>query len=146
MEGRLIKALVEKDGVGADHVLQYLVSLINGVGSASMGITLTIGGSLVTGLLISGDSFFEQFSSDLAGGFAKQDETTEKIRATLNRFGDKYRNDRISDEDVASPVYIHLKEAKIYAPGGIVPKQSLLWRGKVSSVDGFMLGITSTVS
>lgn len=139
----LVKGFIDKDGVGVDHFLQYLVSLINGIGNAEMGITLTVGGSVVSGMLISGDKYFEEFSTAFAAGFGEADESTQNIKSSVNRFGDKYRNDRASEDSVEPPVYIHLKKAKHYSAAGAIPRQHVIWRGKISAVDGFSLGIMS---
>ena len=50
-----------------DWFLQVLVSLaMNG---SEFGITLQVGGFLVSGTLVSGPKFFEGFASDFASGF-----------------------------------------------------------------------------
>ena len=43
-----------------------------------------------------------------------------------------------------SPSFIHLRSAKIYAAGQRpLPTTGMLWRGKISSVDGFTIGVLS---
>jgi hypothetical protein len=39
------------------------------------------------------------------------------------------------------PSYIHLKDARIFAPGqNPIPSSGLLWRGRISCVEGFSMG------
>ncbi|WP_414540437.1 gas vesicle protein [Stenotrophomonas forensis] len=143
----ILKGFIEKDGVGRDHFLQFLVGVLNRDASAAMGVTLTVGGSQISGELIGGAAYFEELSSVFAKAFGNGDEAaTTRLKQTMNKFGDVYRSD-VSEADAESnadrppPVYVHMRNAQQFAPGGLpIPGNGCLWRGKLSAVDGFSLG------
>lgn len=143
----ILKGLVEKDGVGRDHFLQFLIGVLNKDSSAAIGVTLTVGGSQISGDLIGGAAYFEEFSSAFAKAFGRGDEAaTAGLKQSMNKFGDVYRSngseaDAESDADSPPPVYVHMRNAQQFAPGGLpIPGNGCLWRGKLNAVDGFSLG------
>jgi hypothetical protein len=133
---------IEQDihGHSVDWFLQQLVCLTNGAG-LEMGITLVLGGSVVSGTLISGkkyfDSFASNFSSMLPNGSKK-----EEMRQLLASHGNLYDDE---GEHLQLPQYIHLSNARVYSPnGGNIPTNGMLWRGKINAVSGFNLGVLSS--
>lgn len=122
-----------------DFLLQTLVDHINSGYDSQLGITLQMKGLLVTGTLIAGDKYFDQFANIFAG--ASKSEVAEHNRKTFAAYGDRYREGR--DEE-ASPKesktnYIHLQDCTFSTPSGFT-NYSVLWRGKIAQVDGFFLG------
>jgi hypothetical protein len=43
--------------------------------------------------------------------------------------------------DAMGPSFIHLKNATVRTPDGWMPNQGVLWRGRLTEVSGFFLGI-----
>jgi hypothetical protein len=127
------------DPTSGDWFLQSLVETINGT-EAELGITLQVGGLLVSGHLVSGHRWFEAFADQIAAGIADA-EGREEVRAAYASYADVYRQD---DPDVEAPLpqFIHLRDAHYFgADGSAIPSsQGVLWRGRVAQVAGFHLG------
>jgi hypothetical protein len=119
-----------------DWFLGMLVNMINGNDNC-IGITLSVGGSIISGQLISGHKYFEEFAAVFCKNYT--DYNAEMV-SKFSSFGDVYKSD-----DKSMPVnYIHLKDAKVFQSGGTtIPSSSVLWRGKLDSIDGFFLGYLS---
>jgi hypothetical protein len=128
-----------------DCFLQSLVSIVNDE-SASIPITLSVGGLLISGDMIGGKTYFNEFARQFKDGFRNiTSETASAIEEAFKRLGDVY--DPIQKESqggaiIPKPRLIHLKDAQIY-PSGASPapsKKGVLWRGRLEAVDGFSLG------
>ncbi|MGH8039278.1 MAG: hypothetical protein ACREPD_16185 [Stenotrophomonas sp.] len=139
------QALEEKQSISIpcrspDPMLLDLVLVANhGFG---FGVTLTVGGVLVSGNVVSGRQYV-QFILDEAIGNGVQDET---VRVALhNRFKgylDLYPVE--VPDDQSTPTFIHLCNAKFYAPGSsdsIPSGEGVLWRGAITDVSGFFFGV-----
>ncbi|WP_410001495.1 gas vesicle accessory protein GvpU [Rhizobium leguminosarum] len=122
-----------------DWLLQDLVSLANRTGM-TIGITLHIGGSIISGLLIGGGQYFRQFAETFAAGFPEGD-FASGMRSAYERHAKLYED---TDDD-SLPSYIHLADARVFEPSGrSIPSESgTLWRGRISSVAGFHIGSLS---
>lgn len=133
-----------------DWFLQDLVEMVNTPESEmGFGITLFVGGSLISGVLIGGRHYFAGFGHDFASGIDLPEEERETLQGHFSQFGSIY--DRIAEkepDDVERPHYIHLKDAHVFAPGsGMIPEnRGVWWRGRVEAVDGFVLGLMSAKS
>lgn len=127
----------EWEGRQTDWLLQWLVKFSNNVG-VTIGITLSIGGTLVSGELVSHKIYFDQFSEDFSSAFKKYEGVdTEELKVGIQNFN------REPAEDQPQPAlqYLHLKNARVYTSSATpVIGKGQLWRGKISSVDGFTLG------
>lgn len=115
-----------------DWFLESFVQLANG-SNLSVSITLTVGGSTVTGVLCGGLEYFRGISGLLGEGF---DPVTNVGEAMYG------------PGTVRGPAtYIHLKDARICAPGGeATPSRDqpgVYWRGRLSEVSGFLFGSIS---
>lgn len=123
-----------------DWFLQNLVNIVNS-GGLSFGVTLNVGGFLVSGQLVGGKEYFEGFGSDFAGAFSDS-ESAEYIQKSFAKHGEIYSSDK---ETSPPPSYIHLKEAKFFNTNGnpIPGNRGIWWRGRLSQVDGFSLGSLS---
>lgn len=108
-------------------------------------VTLTVGGSHINGKLITGRRFYERLIESLesaADGIQIHPESN--FAAVL----DIYRENRDiypspDDEPDALPVpyYIHLEDARWHTTDGrVLPGNGMIWRGKISAVDGFSIG------
>lgn len=125
---------------GGDEILRILARITQESDDpdTSMGITLTVRGTTITGLLIGRDDWLRRFRA-LAG---KAGETGEVLGDALI---ERYLNidlHRPADEE---PVYafVHLMNAYILgsanslSPGG---PDGFLWRGRISEVSGWAFG------
>ncbi len=113
-----------------------------------------MGGAIISGELISERQYFEGMADDVMKwtitGTVKPDDANafEELR---NAFADGFRS-RAATFDVPkgapetyvppTPNVIHLKNAIwLYPNGKAIPEnRGVLWRGKLSAVDGFCLG------
>jgi hypothetical protein len=117
-------------------------------GGLSLGLTLCVGGVLVSGALIGGREYFEGFADDVATAVA--DPTIAgKVREFFRSPAAMYRQEEgrageAIDPEMAEPLsYIHLKRPRFLTANGkpIPGKNGNYWRGKLSAVDGFVLGL-----
>ena len=125
---------------GADAFLQFLVNLVNnGSQIESIGVTLQMGGMLVSGSIVSGAEYFDRFAASFTNSLGAMDtETRTTVHASLAELGDVFRVPQPADP---LPNYIHLSDALFFAADGTpVAGQPTLWRGRTSAVDGFILG------
>ena len=128
-----------------DYFLQSLVGLAND--GLEIGLTLTVGGFLVSGVLVSGKKYF---NDNLAGpGFADQmGESAETIRDYFRSFGSIYDEIPNTPEGAPRPLptFIHLYNARFFHNSGkpIPANQPIWWRGRVSEIQGFTIGPLST--
>ncbi|MHB8857399.1 MAG: gas vesicle accessory protein GvpU [Bellilinea sp.] len=128
--------------VNSDWFLQLLVDTCNH-SEFSISITLNVGGVLVSGELIGGEKYFAGFASDL-----KEAGLSIEIVDSFNKLGDIYgkQGEQVEhDKSTQPPQYIHLKNARIFHPGGnpIPMNRGVWWRGRLEAIDGFILGSLS---
>ena len=103
-----------------DYFLQSLVSIVNDE-SASIPITLSVGGLLISGAMIGGKTYFDEFARQFKDGFRNiSSETASTIEEAFKRLGDVY--DPIQKESqgiaaISKPHLIHLRDAQIYHSG-----------------------------
>lgn len=128
-----------------DWFLRSLVGIVNTTG-ISFGITLSVKGLTISGNLIGGKGFFEEGCKEWIMGWPPEigqvfenifKEVTEKIYpANIVKGEEKEESDIIYE-------YIHLSDAKIFSPGQtpIPNNRAIYWRGRISEVDGFFLGM-----
>jgi hypothetical protein len=131
-----------------DCFLQALVSIVNDE-SASIPITLSVGGLLISGAMIGGKTYFDEFARQFKDGFRNvRSETASTIEEAFKRLGDVYdpiQKESQGSDPIPKPHLVHLRDAQIY-PSGASPAPSekgVLWRGRLESVDGFSLGRVS---
>jgi hypothetical protein len=128
-----------------DCFLQSLISIVNDE-SASIPITLSVGGLLISGDMIGGKDYFNEFARQFKDGFRDiSSETAATIEKAFKRLGDVY--DSIQKESqgsapISKPHLVHLRDAQIYLSGASpAPSEKVvLWRGRLEAVDGFSLG------
>lgn len=122
-------------GRGIDWFLQDLAHWVNRM-HLSFGITLHTPAGVVSGTVISHEEYFKEFAGQFAGPWAGESE--DLIRNMITSFGKPTPEDKDSSVNYQ---FIHLKDAKFYAPGqNPIPTDGVLWRGKISSVCSFNLG------
>ncbi|WP_282248162.1 hypothetical protein [Stenotrophomonas sp. PS02300] len=123
-----------------DPMLQALVTLAES--GSGLPVTLQTGGMLVTGNVVTGHHFVLHVLDDVVGTL-----TNEALRANLNdtfrSFLDFYPA-RTTQPDGRTTVYIHLENARFFAPGetrATPDGKGVFWRGNISRVVGFNFGI-----
>lgn len=120
----------------SDWALVELVRMVN-VNKVSIGVTLTIGGALISGVLISGKEFFDKMEQKFS--------STNPEDGSLAKYLADYHK-QISDEVYAdsqlppNTIFIHLDKAKQYFGQTAVPTVGTLWRGRLCDVSGFSIG------
>jgi hypothetical protein len=140
---------VSEDAAGSDSPTQpignqdwFLARLVFFANQGSrFPITLSLRGVLISGMLVGGAEYFKKFGSDFrALG------TTDEDKATLESWAANYAEIYEASPDgnsiASEPTYIHIMEGRYFAPGQrpIPSNAGLLWRGRLSEVDGFSLG------
>jgi hypothetical protein len=134
-----------------DWLLQSLVSMVND-GSCSIPITLSVGGLLISGDLIGGKTYFDEFARQFKDGFFEiSSKTASTLEESFRRLGDVYSVTEERDDEFnrQSPQLIHLRNAQtVYSAGSAVDTscEPMLWRGRLAAVDGFSLGRISTTA
>jgi hypothetical protein len=124
-----------------DWFLQELVGFANKWG-VQTGLTLQIGGILVSGLVINGQQYFEEFATSYGSGFANDPEIGTGLAQLISTNVRVYQKPAANSE-LPPPNYIHLRQARFYVPGQrpIPHGSAVLWRGRISEVAGFTLGM-----
>ena len=137
IEQRHSKSLSPTATMGPDLLFQLVLKLAKSEtdstdGLIKRGITLNVGGLLVSGYIASG--------RDFAMHYSLTDFILEKV--------DSPDSKRPPEDGEASPDYlpefIHLSDAHYFSPGGLpIPGEDkgVFWRGRLSDVSGFHFGI-----
>lgn len=116
-----------------DNTLEFFAEAVN-KHDFSLDITLNVKGAVVTGTMVPAGQYFESLSETFDGG---GDDVTDALSEQLAKAGESAQSSNGS-----TPNFIHLEGAKVYC-GDTKPTPSqgdVLWRGKLSEVDGFFLG------
>ncbi|WP_404347312.1 gas vesicle protein GvpU [Sutcliffiella horikoshii] len=119
-------------GARKDSILEFFVQAANSY-DFSLDISLNVNGAVISGTLISAKDYFEAMSET----FEEGNEIAQKISEQLAATGESFESSKGAEAN-----FIHLKNTKVYC-GDSKPTPSegkILWRGKLSEVDGFFLG------
>jgi hypothetical protein len=132
-----------------DNALEILVAAVNRAQSIEIGVTLHVSGIVVSGLLISGQSFFDLLGRWLAEtGSSENAPIREALAGWPAHFVEQYRADERRPDDSEDHgegrpprtiTYIHMRDASVVGPG-LPPLPGILWRGRLSHVSGWSLG------
>ena len=133
-----IKKVIRIDN--QDWFLCSLVDMVN-QGGFSFGITLNVGGFLISGELIGGKAYFEGFGSELAGVF-KDAEAAKRVKEGYAKAGEDIYSEKTEDKKDMPVMFIHMKNTKFYNTSGkpIPDNRGVWWRGRISEVSGFVIG------
>jgi len=128
----------------SDWLLQDLITLVES-GSGTFGITLCVGGILISGYLVAGEQYFDGIAEEYASR-AESEEGRRKISDSFKNLGAVYYSHVPDTETVVVRSFIHLKDAVfIHNSGPAIPgNRGVWWRGRLSAVDGFMFGTLSS--
>lgn len=101
-----------------------------------MGVTLTVGGAIISGVLIGRTKWTEELAEFGEGNFFAK--AIRDANEELTKPGGE------DDDEPAFESFIHLREARFWSPRGPITKQGSLWRGRLSEVQGWSLGVLTT--
>lgn len=108
-----------------------------------LGITLSVGGLIISGYLVSEADYFLQMM-DIVGETSAEADVKDTLKDFLAQLKESLqpKDDENDEEHLRLPDFVHLRSAKMYpSQGQGMPTQGqALWRGRISSVDGFSLG------
>ncbi|MFP2927234.1 gas vesicle accessory protein GvpU [Pyxidicoccus sp. 3LG] len=124
-----------------DWYLETLVHIVTAT-RFSLEITLSVGGTLISGQLISGKEYLELTADQLASAFMSlgvSAEGAKDIKEGLSRPAQALYQDE-KEAQSGGFGYIHLKNARIISGASTQPLGNACWRSRLSSVDGFVLG------
>lgn len=136
-----------------DQHLQDFVTLMGGeLLDVPFDITLIMGGGVISGVLISQERYFELWREQLMSNVvsaARRDVGNEEADNTEEALGEIMEEvfsfeTEVPPEKDEGKKYIHLKDARIITTTGKMPSsgsEGMLWRGKISDVEGFCLGV-----
>ncbi len=119
-------------GMMKDNILEFFVQAAN-KRNFSLDLTLNVKGAVITGTMVSAKEYFNTLSEILEDG----NEIAQAVSEQLGKAGEGAEANPDSEA-----YYIHMKNAKVYC-GDSKPtpsKGEILWRGKLTEVDGFFLG------
>lgn len=120
-----------------DWALLKFVDIANRT-QAGMTMTLYLGGSVVTGILIGGREYFEMLGQQIAPALGKSPEEGKELYREL--VDQHYPSMDEENEEGPPPSFVHMKGARVISPTGSMPSEGMLWRGRLSRVDGFSIG------
>ncbi|KPW82718.1 putative Gas vesicle protein [Pseudomonas syringae pv. coriandricola] len=130
-------AQLKWQGKQIDWLLQWLVKFVANT-KVEMGVTLSVGGNLVSGHLISHDDYFDQMAEDISAPFSQFDNGTE---ASMKEMILSFKPGE-SSQDTPAFHFIHLKDCRTYSTDGHpICDSRVLWRGRIAAVDGFTIGL-----
>ncbi len=128
-----------------DGLLEFLITKVEETGIGA-GITLCVNGSIITGNLIKSriyyDKMIEMYDFD-------ENQLTAKNAEELAKWNDYYAqyvsfiNELKRQENQQNLKYIYLEHVTFRNVNSNIPTQAIVWRGKLSAVDGFSIGISS---
>lgn len=131
---------------GHDWFLVYLIWLAEH--SVESGVILAIGGSLLSGSLVSGRRFIDSVTAGLEQGIftgMSDSADAELLRKTMidsiAGFKDVYPHEGIPDLSNFKPTYVHLINARLITGSGpAIPANGFAWRGKIKDIAGISPG------
>lgn len=108
----------------------------------STGVTLFVGGSVVSGILTGEDAYISKLREGFAEGLAGSP-SAEPIDRALASMLEAVKSPPQDEGSIPYPRYAHLRDAQVFAPGsGPMPSnEAISLRIKLGSVDSFSLGI-----
>jgi hypothetical protein len=114
-----------------DSILEFFVQAAN-KHDFSLDITLNIKGAVITGTMVSAQEYFNTLSETIGD----ESEIAQMVSEQLRKTGEAAQS---ADSEA---YFLHMKDTKVYC-GDSKPtpsKGKILWRGKLSEIDGFFLG------
>jgi hypothetical protein len=120
-----------------DPILRVLVSVCNR-GSLTFGITVAQGGLVIAGIAVGVGTFMHDLAAEIEGrGGADAAVLSEPLRY-LARIAEEPDGDGDPADEL--PLYLHLEHARVRSGSAIVA-DDVRWRARLTSVDGWSLGL-----
>ena len=125
--------------LGPDPELWWLANFA-AAGGVSIKVTLVLGGSTITGVLISDGEFFELLADAFDAGKGKKSGPARFAGILRGKAAERTRLDSSAGRTGATPDvwHIHLRDARIWSLEGGARTLGL-WRGRLSEVSGWSL-------
>jgi hypothetical protein len=136
-----------------DPFLAVLVQTVNEHPGWEIGVTLHVNGVIISGLMCSMPSFFEELAEMLREtGSADSAESRNEFAKIFDWLSEDSRvgprDDQTEDDDMDQtesaasdlPAFIHLRAATVHAPGTDAVLPETLWRGRLDHVSGWSIG------
>ncbi len=128
-----------------DGLLEFLIMKVEETGIGA-GITLCFNGSIITGNLIKSkiyyDKMIEMYDFDENQLTAKNSEELDKWNIYYAQYV-SFINELKKQENQQNLKYIYLENVIFRNVNSNILTQAVVWRGKLSAVDGFSIGISS---
>ena len=128
-----------------DELLEFLLRKVEETGIGA-GITLCLNGSIITGNLIKSkiyyDKMIEMYDFDNSQLTAKNQDELDKWNGYYSEYV-VFINELKKQEDPKNLKHIHLEHVTFRNVNSNILTQAIVWRGKLSSVDGFSIGIST---
>lgn len=136
-----------------DYLLRTFVRMVD-LRGLEIGITLSVGGMLISGTLTSYSEYLKLVGEGMRGSpnrevggvmgevFANLAESVQNDLVERRQEEERAESSGQELEHDFKPPYIHLRDAKFFlaADMGLPTQGGALWRGKLASVDGFFFG------
>lgn len=130
--------------LNSDELLRAIINYAKPKNS-EINITLFVQGTIISGVLISNEEYFESFKQSGKIDFGKELQNYRKHESIMKLLDDQIKSSSTESPDNQEEVhrstdieYIHLKNAKVHSVN-IPNSESFYWRGRLSSIDGFSL-------
>jgi hypothetical protein len=128
-----------------DGLLEFLIMKVEETGIGA-GVTLCVNGSIITGNLIKSKIYYDKmigmYDFDESQLTAKNPEELDKWNEYHTDYV-RFINELKRQEDKQNLKYIYLEHVTFRNANSSIPIQAIVWRGKISSVDGFSIGISA---
>jgi hypothetical protein len=125
-----------------DLVLSVLVRAVNRGETSNLGISLLLGGSWLTGSMIGGRMWFDELARLIDAKTGRED---GQLFRAIGETAYPSESERLAAGQApleAEPGFLHLREARLLTGSAVrVPEPGGLVRVKLSSVDGWLVGI-----
>jgi hypothetical protein len=121
-----------------DWLIEKLVAMLNsGATDTALGMTLNVGGLIVSGSVIGGREYFTKFGDNMAQGMS--DESQAQVADFFGAEKDWYGPEGTM---LDSPSFLHMRDARFFSSAGnpIPGNQGLLWRTRIAAIDAFSMG------
>jgi hypothetical protein len=129
-----------------DGLLEFLIMKVEETGIGP-GITLCMNGSIITGNLIKSkvyyDKMIEMYDFDTNQLTAKNSEDLDKWNVYYEEYV-SFINELKKQEKQQELKYIYLEHVTFRNVNSNISIQAIVWRGKLSAVDGFSIGISTS--
>lgn len=131
-----------------DWILNTLLDLTVDLGSSTennIGLSVTVGGTLVSGTVIHRDKWAELLVEQMSGAAGQGTDITpitEALGKMIRQGHDDYAEmaARRDEQDLPNPArrFLHFRDARVHTPGQW--QDSALWRVQVLEITGWSLG------